>query len=184
MENPTKKDLIAAIDKAHQETMAWYENQSNDDFNKEFVAGKWTAAGHLYHLIVTNNEIAKGFGLPKMMLRMSFVTSNRKERTFDQQRQKYKDSLAKIINTTGQGAKPGSKYEPDSEVVYDKSELLKEYQESLTTLLEKIEKQSEEQLSKFVLPHPLMGKLTLREFAYFADFHTQHHLDNLKANYQ
>ena len=184
MKNPTKKELIVAIDKAYNETVAWFENQSDDDFNKSFVAGKWTSAGHLYHLIVTNNEIAKGFGLPKMMLRMTFGTSNRKERTFEQQRQKYKDSLAKILNTTGQGAKPGTKYEPDPAAVYDKSKLLDEYQQSKTNLLEKIDEQSEGQLDEFVLPHPLMGKLTLREFAYFADFHTYHHLENLKANYK
>lgn len=183
MENPTKKDLIAAIDKAHQETVVWYKNQPDHDFNKELVPGKWTAAGHLYHLIVTNNEIAKGFALPKMMLRMTFGISNRKERTFEQQREKYRNALASILNTTGQAAQPGSKYEPDLDAVYNKSKLLQEYLASHANLLEKISAQSEEQLGEFVLPHPIMGKLTLREFAYFADFHTLHHLDNLRANY-
>jgi len=34
---------------------------------------------------------------------------------------------------------------------------------------------SEEQLDRLLLPHPLLGKLTLREMLYFTIYHVQHH---------
>ena len=34
---------------------------------------------------------------------------------------------------------------------------------------------SEKQLDTFILPHPLLGKLTLREMLYFTIYHAEHH---------
>ena len=39
----------------------------------------------------------------------------------------------------------------------------------------KIEKWSEEQLDEFVLPHPLLGKVTTREMLYFTIHHAGDH---------
>ena len=36
-------------------------------------------------------------------------------------------------------------------------------------------------LDKYVLPHPLLGKVTLREMLYFTIHHNEHHLELLKA---
>jgi hypothetical protein len=37
----------------------------------------------------------------------------------------------------------------------------------------------EAQLDQYLVPHPLLGKITLRELGYFTIYHTQHHLRNL-----
>jgi uncharacterized damage-inducible protein DinB len=38
-----------------------------------------------------------------------------------------------------------------------------------------VERWSEKELDKRQLPHPLMGKLTLREMLFFTHYHTLHH---------
>jgi hypothetical protein len=44
-----------------------------------------------------------------------------------------------------------------------------------------MDKFSEAQLDEYVLPHPILGKLTIREMLYFTIYHaTHHHLATLK----
>ncbi len=40
---------------------------------------------------------------------------------------------------------------------------------------------SDRQLDQYLAPHPLLGKLTLRELCYFTIYHTGHHLDIIKV---
>ena len=40
--------------------------------------------------------------------------------------------------------------------------------------------QHEEDLDRYLAPHPLLGKITLRELAYFTIYHTHHHLQIIK----
>jgi hypothetical protein len=35
----------------------------------------------------------------------------------------------------------------------------------------------------YLLPHPLLGKLTIREMLLFTIYHIEHHFVNLQANY-
>jgi len=50
------------------------------------------------------------------------------------------------------------------------------------TLVLQIEKHSESELDQMILPHPLLGKLTLREMACFAAYHVAHHHKQAEAN--
>jgi hypothetical protein len=42
-------------------------------------------------------------------------------------------------------------------------------------LSEKLNKFTEEELDKYILPHPLLGKLTIREMMFFTIYHVLHH---------
>ena len=50
-------------------------------------------------------------------------------------------------------------------------------------LLKKVENWKESDLDKYVLPHPLLGKISLREMLYFTDFHILHHNTLTKTIY-
>jgi len=41
-------------------------------------------------------------------------------------------------------------------------------------------KWKEPQLDQYIAPHPLLGKITLRELCYFTIYHTKHHLNIIK----
>ncbi|MFN2437645.1 MAG: hypothetical protein ABR503_00495 [Chitinophagaceae bacterium] len=57
---------------------------------------------------------------------------------------------------------------------------------SVFELCKILNKYSEEEIDRFVLPHPLLGKLTLREMMYFTIYHVEHHhkitIRNLETN--
>jgi hypothetical protein len=54
----------------------------------------------------------------------------------------------------------------------------------VASLSARVEGFSEQQLDLLILPHPLLGKLTLREMIYFTIYHAGHHekqvIENLK----
>ena len=60
--------------------------------------------------------------------------------------------------------------------------------EKLRRVIEKLSKQidhySEQDLDKYILPHPLLGKLTMREMMYFTIYHVQHHQRLIAKNLQ
>ena len=61
-----------------------------------------------------------------------------------------------------------------------KEKLLKSYKKEQEKFEKRLSKFSEKELSTLLLPHPLLGKLTLREFGYFTHYHTKHHLENIQ----
>ena len=49
-------------------------------------------------------------------------------------------------------------------------------------LVHKLDKFTEDDLDKYVLPHPLLGKLTLREMLCFTIYHVRHHEEIVKRD--
>ncbi len=50
--------------------------------------------------------------------------------------------------------------------------------------MKRVDSFSEAQLDALILPHPLLGKLTLREMLYFTIYHVQHHEKQALHNIQ
>jgi len=49
-------------------------------------------------------------------------------------------------------------------------------------LFSKLDKFTENELDRYILPHPLLGKLTLREMLFFTIYHIEHHEKLIKRN--
>ena len=47
------------------------------------------------------------------------------------------------------------------------------------SLCKKLKNYSEKELEVYILPHPLLGKLTLREMLYFNILHAEHHRNSV-----
>jgi len=135
--------------------------------------GKWSAGQNLDHLIRAIKPLQLAYGLPKFALLILFGKTNRPSRTYDELVTKYKTKLAAGGKASGPFIPPIINFEK-------KDELIKKYAAHTQKLITKIEKQSESDLDKYILPHPLLGKVTLREMLYFTIHHNEHHLELLK----
>ena len=135
--------------------------------------GKWSAGQNLDHLIRSIRPLQLAYGLPKFALRILFGKTNRPSRTYDELVIKYKTKIAAGGRASGPFIPPFIGFEK-------KNELIKKYASHKQRLIAKIEKQSERELDTYILPHPLLGKVTLREMLYFTIHHNEHHLDLLK----
>ncbi len=153
-------DLVAALE---QEA---FEKQIND---------KWSAGQQLLHIYLSLKPLSDGLGYPKMAIKM-MGTSDKPVKTYDQLVTYYEEILRE------KGAPKDSPYTPDFVKFDQKQVLLDKVKHKLDKLIEHLDKFSEDELDAILLPHPLIGKIVIREMLYFTIYHTQHHIKKTKEN--
>lgn len=134
---------------------------------------KWSAGQNLDHLIKSIQPLQLPFRLPKFILKRMFGKANRPSKTYDELVAKYKVKLAA-------GGKARGPFIPPVILFETKESLTNQYLLQKEKLIRKIKRQREEELDLYILPHPLLGKLTLREMLFFTIYHNQHHLESLQ----
>jgi hypothetical protein len=168
-----KHELAAALEEKVNAFVNYVEAMNKEQF-ESMPGGKWSAGQNMDHLIRSIKPLQLAYILPKFILKIIFGKANRPSRTYDELVLKYKTKLAAGGRASGPFIPP--------EISFDqKNILIKKYALHKQKLINKIGKQNEEDLDKFILPHPLLGKLTLREMLYFTIHHNEHHLELLKA---
>lgn len=130
--------------------------------------GKWTAGQQLDHIRRSIGPVALAFGLPSFVLRLFFGKTNRPSKTYEALVEKYKGKLAT-------GGKAPSPFVPKMIYYIQRGYLSRQLQTLVIRLSRAIERKSESELDTLILPHPLLGKLTLREMLFFTIYHVQHH---------
>ena len=135
--------------------------------------GKWSAGQNLDHLIRAIKPLQLAFRLPKLFLKIFFGNANRPSKSYEQLVGKYKSKLAA-------GGKASGPFIPPVILFENKNALLKTYEKQKLNFIRKVRKQKESELDKYILPHPLLGKLTMREMLFFTIYHNQHHLETLE----
>jgi hypothetical protein len=135
---------------------------------------KWSIAENADHLIRAIKVTKLAYSLPKFFVRMLFGKPNRGSRTYEELVAKYKLKLEEGGRATG-------RYIP-KKTTTKKMELMQEWQKRNEKYLEALElKWTDQQLDQYIAPHPLLGKITLRELCYFTIYHTEHHLNIIKT---
>ena len=167
-----KPEIISALNKNVDAFNNYIAPLSKEQFEAT-PDKKWSAGQNLDHLIRAIKPLQLAYGLPKFVLRIMFGKTNRPSKTYDELVTKYKTKLAGGGKASGPFIPPFVSFEM-------KDELIKKYNAQKEKLIEKIEKQPEKDLDVYILPHPLLGKVTLREMLYFTIHHNEHHLDLLK----
>jgi len=130
--------------------------------------GKWTAAQQLDHIVKSVSPVNMAMGLPKFILKWKFGLTNRPSKTYEALVEKYNHKLQ-------EGGKASGRFVPDPVSADQKEKLIATLNKLVNQLAYRTEKYPEEALDKYILPHPLLGKLTLREMLYFTTYHVVHH---------
>jgi len=137
-------------------------------------AEKWSIAQNVDHLTRAVKTTRLAYSIPKILIRTLFGKANRPSKSYNELVAKYKLKLE-------QGGKASGRYLPKTRIS-KKLSLIQKWQRENETYLEAVElKWSDDQLDHYIVPHPLLGKLTLRELCYFTIYHTEHHLNIIKA---
>jgi len=130
--------------------------------------GKWTPGQQMDHIFRSVSPINFAFSLPKILLRLFFGKANRPSKSYEDLVKKYHSKLENGGRATG-------RFVPKA-VPLSQRELLKnKLSKTVEQLTRKIDRLTEAQLDELLLPHPLLGKLTLREMLYFTMYHVKHH---------
>lgn len=137
--------------------------------------GKWSPGQHLDHIRRSVQPLAQGFRLPKWLIKIIFGRSNRPGRTYDELVKKYNQKLQ-------EGGRASGRFIPKEISLAQKKKLISSLDADVQSLTRNLNKFTEPELENIVLPHPLLGKLTIKEMMYFTIYHAEHHLTLTKNN--
>ena len=126
------------------------------------------------HLIKVLKIVNIGFTLPKPLLQLMYGINKNEARSFQLLQTLYKNALEG-------GAKSPSIYIPKPVLFESKNHLIQKHATLNQLFIDKINDHSDNALNRYRLPHPILGKVTLRELASFTSFHTAHHFELLKT---
>jgi len=136
---------------------------------------KWTPGQQLEHIRRSVQPLAQGFRLPKWLIKMIFGKSNRPGRTYDELVKKY------LLKLEG-GGRASGRFLPKAVAISEKNKIIDSLNKDLLSITKNLSTFSESELDEIVLPHPLLGKLTIREMMFFTIYHVEHHLNLTKIN--
>lgn len=149
--------------------------QIPDDLFFLSAGEKWSIAENTDHLVKAVKATRTAYTLPKFITRTFFGKPNRPSRTYEELVAKYKMKL-------DQGGKASGRYIP-GKMIPKKFLLVQQWQKENEKYLEALELNwTDGQLDQYLAPHPLLGKITLRELCYFTIYHTGHHLNTIRKN--
>jgi hypothetical protein len=134
---------------------------------------KWSPAEHARHLQKSSAPLVTALRLPPWLLRARFGRPHRPSRSFVALRTDYRGALA----AGGQAGQFAPEPEaPPSDAAWRRGEILTHWCLTNGRLCQLLTAWREDRLDTAQLPHPLLGKLTVREMAAFTVYHTTHHL--------
>ncbi len=168
-----KVEIKARLDETYDHFLKFIGNLSEDEFNYA-PEGKWSAGQQAQHLIKSTKPLIQGLGVPKFMIKYKFGKANRPSRTYNELVERYKQKL-----TTMEGDPPGP-FVPKTVEFKDYDRLAKQQKDILSKIDEKLAKWTEDQLDQYIVPHQLLGKVTVREMLYFTIYHAEHHQNVVK----
>ena len=149
---------------------------------EEFVfrdGSAWNPAEHLSHLNTAISAVARGFGIPRWILRLRFGRSKRPSRDFAIVRQEYLARLS--AGAVARGAFVPPREDPlGDDRVKRQRDLLERWQRVNARLRNAVETWPQRDLDRLQLPHPLLGKVTAREMLFVMMYHDHHHIAGAK----
>lgn len=174
MEKAQIKDLLSA---KYQDLENWVSDHPVEKWI-EGPEGKWTTGQHIVHLIQSLKPLNRALRIPKPLLRYKFGLSNRDTRTYDEVVERYNRRLSAV----GQVVSPYSR-NMTPPTIQEKEEILIALNKQVEVLSKRMSRWKEYDLDRYILPHPLMGRMTIREILMWTAYHAEHHYKILKEKY-
>jgi hypothetical protein len=167
----TREEIIQELEKGFDQAISVTELLEPTLFFKK-IDSKWSVADNLEHLILSVKPLKLAFRLPKFIL-LYFGKPNRPIRTYEELVNKYLEKLMA-------GGQAASAFIPKFNYL-DKQVLLEDFKQMNQEFIKSLAKWDDGDLDRYLIPHPLLGKLYVREMLYFTIYHTQHHLKAIES---
>jgi len=172
-----KEAIAHLIDEKHANLIEWLEQQP-EEFWTQGPEGKWTTGQHALHLLQSIKPLNTALSMPKFLLRYKFGKANRPVRAYDTIVKRYDERLEQAKGKTYKGSQ-----NMKVPTLKEKRYILSRLQTESKKLQYKTQKMSDKHLDNLILPHPLMGKMPIREIIMWTGYHVAHHNETLKQKY-
>lgn len=170
----TKPEIITAAELAFTRFSETCNAVEESRFFKK-PGTKWSVAENVQHLIISTKTSSLAWWLPKFLVRWIGGRPNRGSRSFAELKAKYYQKLS-------DGAVASSRFVPKPIAIhYGKTRIMDNWQKATSKFTGALTKnRTENDLDNYLVKHPLLGRITLRELCYFTIFHTEHHLESIQ----
>ena len=163
----TKQEIISLLTEKHKSFLSVFPSLNKDQFTTS-VNGKWSPAQQLDHIIRAVAPVELAFRLPRFISKLMFGKANRPSRSYEDLVDKYHSKLA-------MGGRASGRFIPKGFLFEDREKTIARLLNLVQKLNRYVEQTTEDDLDFYLLPHPLLGKLTWREMLYFTAYHAEHH---------
>jgi DinB superfamily len=164
----TKEEIIRGFKSASSDILALVESSSEAQFYAS-KNDKWSAAVNFAHLTLSAKIVARGLAAPKIALWLKFG------RQFKRESVSYDVIVEKYLNANAIPRSNPTGFEPRMHADSTKAFEIKQFTDIHEKLTAILSKWTEKQLDTYLIPHPLMGKITVRELLCFLVYHIKHH---------
>lgn len=172
-EPATGPEIVAALEHLSREGERFLLDLPLDAFSTP-QGGKWSPADHARHLAKSTFPLGRALGIPRFVLGVLFGRAAAPSRSFVEMRETYRERLAR--GATAGRFTPEPVSVPANRKAW-RAVVLGRFHDATSALCRRIETWDEASLDRFRLPHPLLGKLTVREMLLFTVYHDSHHLN-------
>lgn len=166
----TKTELVKSFSDNHNEVITFIHSLTDGQFLFSKI-GKWSAGQQLRHVYLTLTPFTKVLPSKEYILE-KFGKLNRPIWN-------YETVLEKYLTTN---LKAPEQFLPEKIEAKEKTKIINDLQNSLIVISQLLDQYSENELDTLMLPHPLLGNLTIREMFYLMSYHPTHHLKQTKLN--
>jgi hypothetical protein len=174
LERPETRDAITrAIARLHEESGRYWASLPTDRFLAP-IGAAWSPADHVRHLTKSVRAVTRGLELPRFIVWLAFGPARTPSRSYDALRETYLEALSR----GGQAGKFAPRpLGPVDDAEATRTHIMAQHTAAIGGLVATASGWSERALDRCRLPHPLLGKLTVREMLLFTAYHNLHHVE-------
>jgi hypothetical protein len=174
-EPATAQQILSTLESVQDEGVAYWSGFGTSEFFAK-IDGHWSPAENVRHLIKSIRPVTKALSLPRLVLRFMFGAPRRESARWSDVQTRYLG----LLDAGGKAGRftPSDREEQDLEAA--RARIMAQFVQVNRELRTAIAKWPDRSLDRYQLPHPLLGKLTLREMLIFTAYHQMHHLDGVK----
>jgi len=172
-----KEDIADLLEHKYRTLFNWLEQHDNMQWEIG-PEGKWTTGQQVLHLLQSIKPLNTALSLPKFLLKYKYGVTNRDVRDYDSVIKRYQERLPEAKEATFKGSQ---KMTPPK--LQDKNYLITRLKVENKKLQHKVKKWTDKDLDNLILPHPLMGKMPVREIIMWSAYHAEHHTKQLMEKY-
>lgn len=160
-----KIELLQKHERSIDKVIQLLKSAQPIDFTRS-VDGRWNLHQQAEHLILSVRPFDLVFSMPKFALKALYKRDKNISYSYEELVKLYTDKIQ-------QGGRASSEYVPADRIPEEL--LLQSFEESHKKYITGMNGFTEEELDRIILPHPLIGKISLREMLYFSSYHIEFH---------
>lgn len=168
--------LCQRLEQLHASSVSYWNTFDTPVFLAP-IGDAWSPGDNVRHLTKAMRAVTSGLEQPRLLLRLMFGRSSHGSRDAERLRRDYLQALARG-GQAGRFAprRRASAYDIDVE----RQRIMSAHALAVHRLCGALRRWPERELDRLRLPHPLLGKLTVREMLLFTLYHNEHHVNVVK----